>query len=38
MGPHVETSLDELKRLFQKSFEEFTEEEQGRLVYLAMLH
>jgi len=38
MAPLSETSLDELKRLFQKTADELSEEEQRRLVYLAMLH
>jgi len=38
MAPLSGTSPDELKRLFQKSADELTDEEQHRLVYLAMLH
>ena len=38
MTPRMETSLDELKRLFDKSIDELTGEERERIVYLAMLH
>jgi hypothetical protein len=34
----METSLDELKGLFQRSLEELMEEERERIVYLALLH